>query len=414
MSRQKAASLAGGWFAGQLEPKTAFRYAERAGQIPLGIVEALSEALELGDVSWSEGVAAARVRHGGRGRARSPRVYIARRLRWLSDDEHTLLWAVAVLGNEARTDDVAALCKKRLGRALDPEPLRDNLLASGWLKPTDKRLLSLSSTSQGETLLTELRSRDLQAWDRDAAEVLASSSRPLAAAAAAVHATLAGDTAKAVRYAKWAADAAEAAGFDETGLMLRRFAEHPENGLLAQRGLYTRDVRPTSRPSSGGIPTGDRASFASPSIPVEAPEPESDDVRRVNLAAVAALRGRDAARLVEVASQAREVGRVELATRLDGLAALLRKDGGEAQRILRQQVARQPETSARPQLALAVAFAECGEPRKAILETLTALATTRRLRDSDGERASAALLARLSLQFGKKAAAGPWVTVVKA
>ncbi len=413
LAPQKASALAAGWFAGQLAPGTARRYAGRAGRIPLGIVEALSEALEVGDVVWSEGVADARVRHGGRGRARSPRVYIARRLRWLKDEEHLLLWAVAVFGGEARADDVAALCQRRLGRVLDVEILRDDLLASGWLKPTDERLFALSSTSQGETLLTELRSRDLVAWDRDAAEVLAASRRPLAAGAAAVHAALAGETDKAIRYAKWTADAAEAAGFDETALAFRRFAEEPDAELFEQRRLWTRDVRPTARPSAAAD-AGDRASFASPSIPVDAPEPQSDDLRRVNAAAVEALSDRDAARLVDVASQAREVGRVELATRLDGLAALVRQEGGEALRILRQQAARRTEKDARTQLAVAVSLAECGQPREAILETLTALATTRRNKDSAGERAAAALLARLSMKFGTKAAARPWVTTLRA
>jgi hypothetical protein len=409
---RKAAALASGWFAGQLEPKTATRYAERAGRIPLGIVEALSEALEVGDVVWSAGAAGARVRHGGRGRARSPRVYIARRLRWLTDDEHLLLWAVAVLGGEARADDVAALCKKRLGRALDLEPLRDKLVPSGWLKPTDDRLLALSSTSQGETLLAELRSLELKDWDRDAAEVLAASPRSLAAGAAAVHAWLAGESAKAVRYAKWAADAAEQAGFDETGLMFRTFAEHPDAALLAERRLLTREVRPTSRPSSPLV-SEDRVSFASPSIPVEPPEPGSDDVARLAANAVTALRGRDAAQLVEVASQAREVGRVETATRLDGLAAMLREDHAESERILRQQAARQSNADPRTQLALAVSLAECGQPRKAILEALTALALTRRTRDSAGERAASALLASLSVEVGTPASARPWVTAAR-
>ena len=130
-----------------------------------------------------------------------------------------------------------------------------------------------------------------------------------------------------------------------------------------------------------------------------------------------ALGARDAARLVDVASQAREVGRVELATRLDGLAALLREEGGEALRILRQQVARTNgthATDARTQLALAVTLAECGQPREAILEALEALATTRRIKDAVGERAAAALLARLSLKFGTKAAARSWVTALRA
>jgi hypothetical protein len=83
-------------------------------------------------------------------------------------------------------------------------------------------------------------------------------------------------------------------------------------------------------------------------------------------------------------------------------------------RILRQQAARRTEKDARTQLAVAVSLAECGQPREAILETLTALATTRRNKDSAGERAAAALLARLSMKFGTKAAARPWVTTLRA
>jgi hypothetical protein len=462
LSQEDAIALAQGCTGGQLDEKTAARWATRGGRIPLGVIEAIREAVEAGEIVTEDGRAIARLRSSGTGGARPPKHWVKKRLSFQHDDGRRVLEALAALGGHAEVRDLIDVLRRRAELKLDADATIAVLLAGGWVQRVKPDVLALTSATQRDAILAMLDDVSFQAWHRAASEVFASRERPLAAAAATVHAILGGERARALELARLAAAATRAVGLESTALAFDRFVEQGDLAALSARNLFTAqldlaravpsvwpDAARSRPPPSDDASSSSSAPPARPSMPVPPPPPsvmavlegqlaspvvtddgsrEDDEAEppassRVSLpplssygppsAAVQALRSGDLEAVERLAEHVRiDEGRTGLAERLQAMAHLARGETGDAIRRLRDAAdeARRAGSKdrCRAALALAVALGAANRHEEALLETLDALARAREMHDAKGEHACIRFLGQLAATVGHHDVAEAW------
>src|SRR6185503_5953412 len=107
--------------------------AKRSGGWPLGVREALAEGLTTGDLCLIDGIATPRRRGSGRGGAQAARIWIERRMVFLTDGERAALLALAMLGGDASDTMIDALAVGLGGPSAHSAVVVELLIASGWV-----------------------------------------------------------------------------------------------------------------------------------------------------------------------------------------------------------------------------------------------------------------------------------------
>lgn len=374
LSVSDAARLARACMREELDERSAARWGNRGGGVPLGIVEAVYEALESGELVWEDGRAARRLRGAGPRTAQPAKHWIKRRLALLEPDARALVEALAAFGGEAETRDAGALIKAKTNFGLDVAAACAVLETAGWVVRVRPDLLALASATHRDAVLSSLESDELASWHRAASVVLEAREAPLSIAAAATHAVLAGDRRRAIELARRAAAAAHAAGLERTARSFERFAETSDVRWLLERQLLTmQHDAARALPSMWPEPAGtERAS----SIPPD------EAVRSARLEAMAMLRRGETAEAIRVLRREAEEA----------------KAGGGPDRC-------------RALLALGVALATADRRDEALLAALDGLARAREAADDRGEQACARFLAQLSEKAGDARAARAWLSV---
>lgn len=279
LSTREASELAKAWLNDELEPAMAERFARAGDGNPLAIAEAIAEALEGGELVWEDRRAIARVRRAGRGGPKSAVHWIVARAQHLDAAPRAVLFALAVLGGEADSQDVCDLVKRSSAVALEFERVVRALEATRWLRRPAPELLSLPSASHRDAVLSMLSSQRSAEWHLEAAVVLANNNRPLCAASAAAHAMLGGDLDSAVKLAQRAAASARAIDLADTAAALDSFGAQRDPAELTGRGVSI-SIFPVDSPSRQRIPSHalpsdpsppPRAGSARPSAPARSP-----------------------------------------------------------------------------------------------------------------------------------------------
>ena len=151
---------------------------------------------------------------------------------------------------------------------------------------------------------------------------------------------------------------------------------------------------------------------AAPKVPAPSGAVPTEGGARLSVSV--ALASGDLDEVARVTQALRDTGkRVDLANRLDALATLARGETTEALRALTEAAREAGEQGSkadqcRTRLALSVALSAAGRQEDALLEALRGLALAREGEDSRGERASAALIARLARGVGENDVAEEW------
>ncbi len=234
---REAIDLARAWLNGELDDGLAERFAKLGRGEPLAVSEALSEALEAGELVWEDHRAVSRRRKAGRGDPHPAEHWIAGRARHLEAGPRAVLFGLAVLGGEADSADVRVLVERASDVQIEFDKVVRVLEASRWLRRPSPELLCLPSASHREAIVSQLSTPRIAAWHRAAAVVLANNNRPLCAASASAHAMLGGDFESAARMARRAAASARAVDLGDTADALEAFCDTKDPSLLSGRGL---------------------------------------------------------------------------------------------------------------------------------------------------------------------------------
>ncbi|MBK7581552.1 MAG: hypothetical protein IPI67_15245 [Myxococcales bacterium] len=409
--RETAEELARELSSGRLRGSEATAWAKRGGGLALGVVAALADALESGELVLREDATTTR---SVKAESFAPQQLISRRVRRWDAGVRSVLGALAVLGGDSDEEEIAAL----LGMLKQAPPAEETLhgLEAGDLLRRDGRRLTLPSATLRFVLNDALAEAERARLHRAAAAVLAGADLPMCSVAASVHSMLGGDVDRALPLARRSAGALRAGGLEDTARALEAFSETGDPALVHRRGLFggakseraglqRSDVPPPL--SMQPAPITDR--------PSRAPPPSGEEAGK---RFVQALRLGDHAAMEVLASELRDDGAQHVvADRLEGMACLARGQLTDALRRLRQAKdgARklEPRAQSRAALALGVALASAGRGTEALLEGLEALARARAADDSRGEAACARFLAQLSAAAGSDAAASRWTRVVE-
>jgi hypothetical protein len=410
---------------GHWDKAEAERWAVRSGGLPLGVIESIRESLESGEVVWEEGRVAARLRFSGPAAPLPPKHWVRQRLRHQQDDAKRVLEALAVLGGRVEHRDLSDLLARRPGLVPDTDAAVAVLVASGWVQRMKPDVVALPSASHRDAVLSTLSDDEFRAWHRAASEAFSGRERPLATAAAVVHAVLAGEQERAVELGRLAAAATRAMGLERTADAFDRFVSDGDPRALEGRNLFTSQLE-VARAVPSVWPERAAASVAPykiSSLPpgtdlgsAQSAAVDSASFRRsIPAGTVEALRAGDLEKVERFAEQLRvDEGRTALAERLEAMAHLARGETGDAIRRLREAAdeARQSKSRdrCRASLALAVALAKAGRAEEALIESLDGLARARETSDTKGERACLRFLGHLATVAGHHDVAEAWAS----
>lgn len=421
---EHAAEVAQASLRGELDDKSATRWGNRGGRIPLGVVEAVRDALETGEIVWENGRASARLRSSGTGDAHAPKHWVLRRLERLDESARRVLEALSVLGGQAEEGDLRAVLRKRDDLFIDPTASLAVLEARAFVLRSEPDFLTVPSATHRDAILSTLAESDFRAWHAAACAASAESDRPLAASTATVHAVLAGDLTRAKELARRTAAATRAIGLEATEAAFAAFASSGDLEALTSRNLFSAQldlaraaVAPPSEPQAAASDAETELEDAD----IEMTEPAASTKASAELTdepseAVQALRKGDVDAVERMAEKVRLSDKGSpLAERLSAMANLARGETGDAIRRLRQaaEEARQigSRERCRTSLALGVALAASGRYEEALLEALDALARARETEDTKGEHACLLFLAQLSATAGHPAEAAAWANL---
>lgn len=428
---EHAAEVAQACLRGELDDKSATRWGNRGGRIPLGVVEAVRDALETGEIVWEDGRASARLRSSGTGDARAPKHWVMRRLERLDESARRVLEALSVLGGQAEEGDLRAVLRKRDDLFIDATASLAVLEARAFVLRSEPDFLTVPSATHRDAILSTLAESDFRAWHAAACAASAESDRPLAASTATVHAVLAGDLARAKDLARRTAAATRAIGLEATEAAFAAFASTGDLEALTSRNLFSAQldlaraaVSPPSEPEAAAEPEepAPESETELDDADIEVAEPSSSNGRRAEPTdqpseTVQALVKGDVDAVERMAEQLRLSDKGgPLAERLSAMAQLTRGETGDAIRRLRVAAEEARATKSRERcrtaLALGVALAASGRHEEALLEALDALARAREMSDARGEQACVRFLAHLSAMAGHTAEAEAWGSIV--
>jgi hypothetical protein len=408
LSQEDAMTLAGACIGGDLDEEIRTRWATRGGRLPLGIIEAMREAVESGDLVWEGGHAIQRLKSPGTGGARPPKHWVKRRLPHQHDDARRVLEGIATLGGQAESADLADVLRRRSDLKLDLDATLAVLMAAGWVQRMKPDVIALPSATHRDAILTTLDELEYRAWHRAACEAYSKRDKPLSAALGTAHAVLSGDAEQAAELSRRASAATRAMGLERTAAAFERFADHGDVSALAARNLFAAQLD-VARAVPSVWPDAERESVR-PSMPESEPPPSG--VATVDIA-VDHLETTE-----QIAAEARiDAEGSPRAERLRAMAHLAKGETGDAIRRLRRAAETARRTGSRDRcrasLALGVALASANRHEEALLETLEALARARETQDAKGERACVTFLGQLAANAGHHDVAEAWASVVE-
>lgn len=453
-----AHALAAAFTGGALTEVARERWAKLSDGTPLGIHEALAHGLQSAELAWIGEHAAPRRNSSGRGKARPTSHFITLRAHECSPAARTVLATVALLGGEARLEQLGKILEAA-GQSLGVESCVAELVRTRWLVSPEPGWVALPSRTHVTALVPLLEAPLVATLHRAAAEVIEATEGGFGKLEAAAHALAYGDRACAQRVVSTHLLALGQARHTAAAARLRALVDLAPSSVVVESTEEHTAVEPSPAssaaaeepPASGPVsePTfvlvkvaqgsGSGLMAAVAAAPVsehteskvptqESPRTAPADSEPPTIADAAPIltslaqlqrtltpRPRPKvvppltlAQQLRVAVQAGQLEPLErllagsvgevLAERVRALARLKRGETGEALRVLRR-VRHPPDTGPGPRsqsaLALAVAYAAAQRFEEALLEGLTALARSREAGHSRGEYACLTFLGRL-------------------
>ncbi len=183
---------------GALDDESRKRWARLGAGTPLGIVEAISHGLASTDLAWIGDRAFARRKGAGRGKPRPAAQFLTLRALECAPSSRTVLTLVALLGGEAKIEDLgtmAAVAEQRISA----EAVVAELLRSRWLSESAPGWVALPSRTHVEALATLAEPPLAAALHRAAADVIEEAEPGLGRLQAAHHARATGDMPRVVQ-----------------------------------------------------------------------------------------------------------------------------------------------------------------------------------------------------------------------
>jgi hypothetical protein len=357
LSRGSAAELLSSLSSAALSLHLAKRLALRGLCLPLGIVEAVFDGVVRGEIALTDDPTPARAPSEDRTR-RQPSEWIARRFDLLPARARRALRATAVLGLEVSSEILVELLTAT--GADGSSELMHELGTAGWLRIHPDGSYALASRTHREVILESMGDDERAIVHASASFVVEKLGGSLAAAEAARHAAMGGDQARAVKLALAAARASHALGLTAATEALLSFADSDASALTA------------------------------PAQPVLRVDSWIDALR------ASGVRDGAAGRLEAIAQLAEGRTREAVAQLKEGV----RKADKAA-----------PAARSRAWLAYAIGLAVAGRAGDALFAGLEALASARESGESQGEKACARFLARLSRGAGHPDVAAAWETL---
>jgi len=443
LARADAEALAGGCTNDALDDDARRRFARLAGNVPLGIVEAVTYGIVTGEIAWRGERAAPRSRVSGRGKPRTAAEWIGLRAREESEPGQVLLAVIALLGGEAKVPRLGRVLA-RAGHRVDVDHLLEELVRGRWIVDTQEDWVALPSRTHRDALARLVDDAARKALHAAAADVLEEEEGAFGRVEAAWHAAQSEQGARAARILLAAAKGTADARLEASTTQLIAFArradpscEEPAMELLANALSRAPSLAPAASlvPSTTRMPSqhplvivGDEASgFEAdgddsepptlarmdlpPATEQGTPAPDAlssgaEIATRLASLAKEALLGADNAALERWVDGLRAAGESPLLTeRLRALSRLGRGDVGDALRVLRRtRAALDPgdhRLRCQTSLALGVALSVAGRPQEALLEGMEALARARQIEDARGAEACLAFLAKLYTSQGR-------------
>ncbi len=435
LSAEDAGRVAAAFTSGALDAASSVRWAERGGRLPLGIVEALTEAVATGKLVWEGARAVETSRSASRGGARDPAEWIADRTASLDPACRVVLALVALLGGEAKQARLVRILDEA-GIEIDLEPTVEILVRDKWLLDVQEDWVGLPSRTHVGVLARSVARDDRIRLHAAIASVLRADEGAFGRAEAAHHAAKEGDVRRAARTAVDSARAAAVRGLEASTAQLVALARSldPSCEEAARDALATATAKPSSGAVSravargtasekllAAVPSGRATAEAArpptpnlpftpvafpPSLAPPAGSKASEVAEHIAELAREAIRSADAKGLERAVEELQAKGaKPLLAERMRAIARIGRGEIGDALRVLRRTREALPpeEHAARCQtsLALGVTLSVGGRPAEALLEGLDALARARESNDERGTRACLAFLAKLYASVGR-------------
>jgi hypothetical protein len=426
LPKEDAEAFARALCGGAITDEAARRWARLGKGMPLGIREAMAEALSTGDLRWTGEKAEPRAKSSGRGRPVDVAGWIAQRMGFLSPGQRAALIGLALLGGDAPAQLIDAVATLMEGPGARVAVVEESLIAQGWVVRPEEGWLALVSRSAGKAILGALDEGQRATWFRMSGRMLERNVGALGLAEVAHQAAEGGERGSA---AQLAAEAARAAAkvlqwSSSAQLVAQARAWDPavevpelpdlqgprEEAPIESLALSSVIGRHAARPQ-----TVAEAMEALGEDPEAAADPDVLAARITDLMKRALVEG-DVETLEHLVVRLRVTGEYDaLVERMSAFVALGRGAPGDALRKLRAaaEAAQSPRQRARARLSYGVALASVGHTDRALLEALDALARAREAKDARGEQACARFLAYLSAAAGQPRAASIWGKVAR-
>lgn len=268
LSPEAAIALAGAFTGGALTDDARKRWAKLGDGTPLGLHEALAHGLQSAELAWIGDRAAPRRKSSGRGKARPTSHFVTLRAHECSPAARTVLAAVALLGGEARVEQLGRIIEAA-GQSLGVEACVAELLRSRWLVAPEPGWVALPSRTHVTALGQLLEAPLAAALHRAAAEVIEGTESGFAKLDAVAHAVAAGDLARGQRIVSAQQLALGQARHAAAAARLRTLVDlAPVSAMIESTDEHT---AVESQPESAEVTAAERVEEPPPSAPASEP-----------------------------------------------------------------------------------------------------------------------------------------------
>jgi hypothetical protein len=155
LSREGAEDVAVGCTGGALDALARSRWARLGGGNPLAIVEAITQGIGSGDLTWAGEKATPRSRAAGRGKVRPAAKWIRKRANAEKTPVRAVLSLLAVVGGEAKIDFLSRVLEHAQLR-IDAMQAVAYMIKSRWVVSHEEGYVSFPSRTHKDALFTTL------------------------------------------------------------------------------------------------------------------------------------------------------------------------------------------------------------------------------------------------------------------